>query len=56
MKAAKAGTDIASDAAIVEESPVTGGVGGHTRRITQKVGSRARGKELAVPLTRRPVS
>jgi len=35
MKTAETGTDIASDAAIVKESPVMGGVGGHTRRITQ---------------------
>jgi hypothetical protein len=35
MKTAQAGTDIASDAAIVEESPVVGGMGGHTGRLTQ---------------------
>ena len=30
MKTAQPGTDIASDAAVVEESPVVGGMGGHS--------------------------
>jgi hypothetical protein len=35
MKTAEAGTDIASDTAIVEKSPVMSGVTGHTERIAQ---------------------
>jgi hypothetical protein len=38
MKTAEAGTHIASNAAVVKESPVMGGVTGHTSRLAQEKG------------------
>jgi hypothetical protein len=38
MKAAEAGTHIASNAAIIEEGPVMGRVTGHTSRLTHEKG------------------